>query len=331
MATDALDPNLLRSSKSGAKAATPSEVPAHNPSRRKEILKMLAYAGFFLWALVFFTMLKVPDSVVTNFLLNTLNQNTPYQWQAERISLGFFPLPHLRLDKLNLEPKFGVGVPIALDEVKIYPNPFSLIPIGGSAAFGGSFRAEAYKAVVKGSFSSGANLSLRIDTDSVDLSKVTPIARSGVDLKGSIANLHFQITLPSQRLANADGELDLKGKNMVFDPGSLSLPMTLPILNLGDVAVQAQIQRGQVKIEKFKIGAAGKDLDVLVNGTVNLADVTPNTRYDLHVQLKPSAAIKAAVPGIESMLGNFATLKPDGYYAMRIQGTLSAPAFPAKD
>ena len=330
MATDALDPNLLRSSKSGAKPP-PTEAPALTPSRRKDLLKALAYAGFFLWALVFFTMLKVPDSLVTNFLLNTLNQSTPYQWQAERISLGFFPLPHVRLEKLNLEPKFGVGVSVALDEVKIYPNPFSLIPTGGGSAFGGSFRAEAYKAVVKGSFSSGANFALRIDTDSIDLSKVTPLARAGLDLKGAIANLHFQITLPGQRLANADGEVELKGKNMVLDPASFSLPMALPVLNLGEVEVQAQIQRGQVKIEKCKIGAPGKDLDVQITGTVNLADVTPNTRYDLHVQLKPSATIKTAVPGIESMLGNFATLKPDGYYAMRIQGTLSAPAFPAKD
>ena len=329
MATDALDPNLLRSARGGAKpAAIPEPLPAAD--RRKRILKVIAYAAFFLTSVVAFTMLKVPDSVVTNFLLNTLNQNTPYQWQAERISLGFFPLPHLTLEKLNLEPKFG-GAAIALDEVRIYPNPFLMIPIGGPAAAGGSFRAEAYKAVVKGSFSSGANLSLKIDTDSVDLSKVTPLARSGIDLKGKLATLHFQITLPSQRVANADGEAELKGKDMVLDPSSLALPIALPILNLGDVDVVTQIQRGQVKIEKFKVGSAGKDLDMQITGTVNLSDIAQNTRYDLHVLLKPSATMKVAVPQIESMLGTWATLKPDGYSAMRIQGSMNAPAFPTKD
>jgi type II secretion system protein N len=328
MATDALDPNLLRSARGGAKAPIAETVPVAD--RKKRILKMIAYAAFFLVSVVAFTMLKVPDSVVTNFLLNTLNQNTPYNWQAERISLGFFPLPHLTLEKLNLEPKYG-GTAIALDEVRIYPNPFSMIPIGGSPSIGGSFRAEAYKAVVKGSFSSGSNLSLKIDTDSVDLGKITPLARSGIDLKGKIASLHFQITLPSQRVANADGEADLKGKDMVLDPSSFSLPMALPILNLGEIDVQAQIQRGVVKIEKFKVGAAGKDLDLQVTGTVTLADIAQNTRYDLHILLKPSATMKVAVPTIDSMLMSWATLRSDGYYAMRLQGSANAPAFPTKD
>jgi type II secretion system protein N len=330
MATDALDPNLVRSAKSTSKPGA-TAAPAQPKSRRKDLLKTLAYVLFFLWALAFFTMLKVPDSAITNFLLNSLNQNTPYQWQAERISLGFFPLPHLTLEKLNLEPKFGSGVPITLDEVRIYPNPFSLIPLGGPSAFGGTFRAEAYKAVVKGSFSSGSNLSLKIDTESVDLAKIKPLARSGVDLKGTLVNLHFQITMPSMQLTSSDGEVELKGKDMVLDPASFSLPIALPVLNLGDVNLQGQIQRGQVKIEKFKLGSAGKDLDMQVTGTITLADLTPNTRYDLHVLLKPSAAIKAVVPAIDSMLGTWATLKPDGYFAMRIQGTLSAPAFPTKD
>jgi type II secretion system protein N len=333
MPVDALDTNLLPASKrkgGEAKPASPAPGPA---SARKRALKIAAYVAFYLVSLVAFTLLKIPDSAVANVLLNSLNQNTPYQWQAEKIRIAFFPAPHLRMEKLGLEPKFpGAGVPLFFDEINVYPNPFSLIPVGGPPAFGGSFRAEAYKAVVHGSFSTGTNVSLRLETDSVDLAKLTPLASAGVDLKGALSSLFFQILLPNQRLGTAEGEVRLKAKNITFDPSALSLPVALPILNLGDVEIQGTINRGQLKIEKFKIGGPGKDLDVQIpSGTVMLSDVTPNTRYDLHLLLKPSPAIEKAVPGLGAMLATWSTLKPDGAYAMRIQGTLAAPAFPVKD
>lgn len=335
MATsDALDTNLLQTKRGRAtEPQSPADPVVAAAARRKRVLKVIAYAVFFFWSLVTFTLLKIPDSVVANFLLNTLNQNTPYQWQAEKIGIGFFPWPHLNMEKLDLEPKFpGAGPELRIDEVRVYPNPFALIPIGGAPAFGGSFRAEAYHATVKGSFATGKDVSLRIETaDGVDLAKIAPLA-SRVDLKGNVTNLDFRIYLPNQRVGNSDGEVTLKAKNIQLDPSSLGLPVVLPLLNLGDVDIQGTLARGALKIEKFKIGGPGKDLDITIpNGTVNLSDVTPNTRYDLHVQLKPSPAIEKAVPGLASMLQMWSTVKPDGSYAMRIQGTLAAPGFPAKD
>lgn len=331
MATDALDPNLLRS-KAAGKPAEAEGTPTMSGGRRKRVLKRVAYAAFFFWSLVTFTLIKIPDSAVANFLLNSLNQNTPYQWQAEKIGIGFFPAPHLRMEKLGLEPKFpGAGVPLFLDEVRIYPNPLALIPIGGGPSFAGSFRAEAYKATIRGYFSTGRDVSLHVETDSADLSKITPL-ESHVDLKGNVTALDFRIYLPSQRVGSADGEVTLKAKNIQFDPSGLGLPIVLPLLNLGEVDVQGTLTKGQLKIEKFKVGGAGKDLDLQIpNGTVNLSDVTPNTRYDLHVLLKPSPAIDKAVPGLSSTMGMWSTIKPDGSYAMRVQGTLGAPGFPARD
>jgi type II secretion system protein N len=327
--SDALDTNLLRT-KGGGKAAASAEAAldpiALSQLRRKKILKGLAYAVFFLWSLVTFTMLKIPDSVVANLLLNTLNQNTPYNWQAEKIGIGFFPWPHLTMEKLDLAPKFAGGGPdMRIDEIRVYPNPFALIPLGGAPAFGGSFRAEAYKTVVKGSFGTGHDLSLHVTTDSIDLGRIPPLA-AAMDLKGNVTALDFRIYLPGQRVGIADGEVVLKAKNVALDPSSFGLPIVLPLLNLGDVDVEGTLRQGALKIEKFKVGGAGKDLDIQIpSGTVNLSDVTPNTRYDLHVLLKPSAAMKAAVPGIDGMLGMWATVKPDGAYAVHVQGTLASP------
>ncbi len=335
MAVDTLDTNLVRSAKRPKEEPSQSNTlaPAKAASRRKRILKVVAYVVFFFWSLITFTLLKVPDSAVANFILKSLNENTPYQWQAEKIGIGFFPTPHIRMEKLGLEPKFpGGGVPLYFDDIRIFPNPFSLIPINGPPALGGSFRAEAYKSVVHGHFATGTNMALRIETDSLDLARLTPLTRSGIDLKGLINNLFIQLALPNQRLAMADGEVTLKMKNVVFDPSALGLPIALPLLNLGDVDVHGVANRGQVKIDRFKVGSAGKDLELQISsGTVVLSDVVPSTRYELHLLVKPSASIEKAVPGLGGMLASMATVKPDGFYAMKLQGTLSAPSFPSKD
>lgn len=326
---DSLDTNLLQSAKRRVDAPPESDAAI----RRKNIFKKVAYAIFFFWALVFFTVLKVPDSLITNSILNSLNQNTPYQWQAETVGLKFFPLPHLRFEKLALEPKIiGAGLPLSLDELRIYPNPFSLIPLWGGSSFGGSFRAAAYKGVLSGSMYMGGSSSIRLETDSLDLAQITPLVNAGIDVKGIVSSLAMKLSLPNQRMSLADGDITLKGKNFFVDPASFQTGFVLPILNLGDVDVQATARRGQVKIEKFKVGGSGKDLEVqITSGTIILADVSLNTRYELHLKIKPAPAIQTTVPGLVAMLESMATKQADGFYAMKLQGTLGSPGFPAKD
>jgi type II secretion system protein N len=329
---DAFDTNLVRTSKSASKNAAKEPVIAPKTKSNKGFLKKLAYVLIFLWALVTFTLVKIPDTLVTNVVLNNLNQNTPYQWQAERIGIGLFPAPHLQMLKLSLDPKNpGAGPALQVDELRIYPNPLSLIPIGGGVALGGSFRAEAYKAVLHGSFSMGKNISFRVYADSVDLSKISPLV-AYMPTKGNIQSLDVSLSMPGQKLSNANGKIDIAAKNVQVDPSNLGLPVVLPLLSVGDVNVEGTLTHGQLKVEKFKVGGSGKDLDLQIpNGQVTLADVAMATRYDLHVQLKPSAALEKAVPGFGSTIGVFATQKPDGYYATRIQGTLGSPGFPVRE
>ncbi len=332
MAVDTLDTNLLQSAKK-PKPIPGAVPPAPVNPKKKRALKKIAYAVIFLWAFLLFTVLKIPDSVVANFILNALNQGTAYQWQAESAKLGFFPIPHLRISKLKMEPKMpGSGGPIALDEIRLYPNPFSLIPMGGRAALGGSFSADVYGSTIKGSAAAGNNPALRIEANSVDLAKITPLSQGGYDLKGILSTIFIKFAIPGERIGLADGELSLKGKNVVFDPAALQLNFPLPILNFGEADIHATASHGQVKIDKLKIGSPGKDLEIkIASGLIVLSDVLPNTRYELHLLIKPSNGIEKAVPGLMAMLSSMATKREDGFYAMKLAGTLAAPAFPVKD
>ena len=305
----ALDTNLLQSAKKPKDGG--SAPPA---SRKKRVLKVLAYVGFFLASLVFFTVIKIPDAAIANYLLDQAHKASPnYQFRADRIAVRFFPLPHLEAEKVSMEPRFpGAAVPVALDELHVYPNPFIL---------GASFTADAYKAKFKGSGSMG---SFKVESENVDLAKLLPLTEIGLDLKGLVTSLYVQLSLHNQRLSTANGEIRVKGKNVVFDAGAFTQQagMPLPVLSLGDLELEGEAKAGQLRIEKCKIGSPGKDLEVQIpSGTITLADVMMNTKYDLTVHVKPSAATEKAMPAL-ALLPTIATRRPDGFYSIKLVGNL---------
>lgn len=312
MVTETLDTSLLQSAKKLKPSA--EEAVSTGTRRKKLILKGLAYLAFFLISLIFFTIVKIPNSAVANFLLNYANKNsTAYNFQAEKIGIRFFPMPHLEVENLLMEPRFpGAGVPVSLDQVKIYPNPLM--------GLGASFRADGYKSTIHGAASPN---SLKIETENLDLSKVSPLSEIGLDLKGLISSLYLQLSMQNQKISTADGDVRITGKNFVFDPTNFGLPVPLPVLNLGDLDLQATATNGQVRIDKLKIGSPGKDLEIQVpSGTIVLSDVLLNTRYELLLLIKPSAALEKAVPLLPSMLTTMATKRPDGFFGIRLAGNL---------
>lgn len=313
MATEAtLDPSLLTAKK------PKGELAGGFSPRRKRLFKVLAYVGFFLSALVFFTIIKIPDAAVANFLIAQAHQNAPnYQFQADKISVKFFPLPHLVAEKLSMEPRFpGSAIPFAFEELRVYPNPLVL---------GASFSGDAYKTTIKGSGSMG---SLHVQTENLDLSRFTPLGELNLDLKGIVTSLAVSLSLHNQRLSTAEGEVSLKGKQMTFDPSPFTqqMGMAFPVLNLGDLELEGEAKNGQLRIEKGKIGAPGKDLELLIvpGSTITFSDVMMNTKYDITLHVKPSAAIEKSVPAF-GLLGAMGTKRPDGFTSIKIAGSLVGP------
>jgi type II secretion system protein N len=324
-----VDASLLR----GPSAAEEEPLtPVTPPSRVRRALKLVAYAAIFLAALVLFTVLKLPDSLVANSVLNSLNNNTPYRWQAEKVSAHFFLLPHLNTEKLTMEGKgMSTMPPVTFDELKLYPSLFSLLPLTGSLAPKVSFDGTAYGASLKGSAKSGRDLAFTLNAENVNLGKVTPLAQAGIDLQGVLSKVAADLDLENNDLSKADGTVELSGKNFVLDPAALQIPMPLPVLDLGNVEIRGKADNGKFRIEHFQIGGAGKDLDIRVTGDITLQRNAMFSPANLRVVLKPSKKVIDAVPSIQGVLGTLATVQPDGYYAMRFTGTLGNLGLPRPD
>jgi type II secretion system protein N len=310
--TETLDTNLLQSAKK-PKESSPDPV----ASRKKRVLKIVSYIGFFLCSLVFFTVIKIPDAAIANFLLASAHKASPaYQFQAEKIGVRFFPLPHLEAEKFAMEPRFpGSAIPLLFDELRVYPNPLIL---------GASFSADAYKAKIHGSGSMG---SFRIESDNIDLAKVTPLTEMGLDLKGLVNLLYVKLATSNQRLSTANGEIRLKVKNFVFDPSTFAsqVGMSIPPLSLGDVDIEGEATNGTFRFTKAKIGGPTKDVEIQIpSGIITLSDVTLNTKYDITLHVKPSAESENKIPAF-AMVGAMGHKRPDGFISIKVAGNLVGP------
>jgi type II secretion system protein N len=318
MAVDTLDPNLLASSK---KAKAPPPIPeAAGVTRRRNFLKAVAYTAIFLAAVIFFFYIKTPASIVQGFVLNTLNQGGSLQWQADSISTRMLLLPHLRAENLSVAPTRGNFPPMKFDTMRIYPSFLSLIPWTGKMNPALSFDGTAYKAEFSGkAWPNGSALNLSIEN--MDFTELVPLLEAGVRLKGVVESLDTELELVGGRLSQANGTITAKGKNFVVDPSAFSLPLPLPILDLGALDLQARADKGRLNIEKFSIGTPGKDLEVRGTGSIQLMDTIQFSRLDLRLRIKPSAKIISAMPALQGMLTTIAAPQSDGFYAMKLSGT----------
>jgi type II secretion system protein N len=328
MAVDTLDPNLLSSGKK-AKAPPPIPVPPA-VARNRRILKPVAYIAIFFSALIFFFYVKTPASLVQGVVLNTLNQGGSMQWQADSISSRLFLFPHLKAENLTVAPTRGTFPPVLFDEMRIFPSFLSFIPWTGKMNPAFSFDGTAYKAEFAGkAWPNGSALNLTVEK--LDFSELVPLIEAGVRLKGVIDSLNTELELAGGRLSQANGTVSAKGKNFVVDPSAFSLPLPLPILDLGALDLRGRLDKGRLNIEKFSVGTPGKDLEVSGSGSIQLMDTIQFSRVDLRLRIKPSAKIMTAMPALQGMLGTIAALQPDGFYAMKVSGTFTQMGLPQPD
>lgn len=326
-----VDASLLRSPTSAGDDDLPIAAPPV-PNRLRRILKILAYIAIFLSALFLFMALKIPDSLVANSVLNSLNNGTPYRWQADKISAHFFLLPHLNTEKLTMEGKgMSTMPPVTFDTLKLYPSLLSFLPLTGSVNPKISFDGTAYGANLKGSARTGQNFSLSLNTENLNLGKVTPLVEAGVDLQGILTSLVADLDMENNDLSKADGTVKISGKNFVLDPAALQIPMPLPVLDLGTVEVRGKADKGKFKIEQFQVGGAGKDLELRVTGDITLQRNAMFSPANLRVVLKPSKKVMEAMPSLQGLLTTLAAPQPDGFFAMRFKGTLGNLGLPQPD
>ena len=316
--------------------------------RLKRIAPKVGYPIFYLFCLVVFLSWTFPyeklkERIVTTFNAQQRTSSSPQELQIEELDSSWLTGVKAKGVKL-IAPSADPTKPpteIKIDEASARISLLGLL-IGNKDV---SFRLEAFGGVVKGVFEdSGKERNIELTFDDVDMSKIDAIAANvGFPLEGKLVGT-LKLQLPEGKASKGNGTVALEIKDMYAgNAKELTVktplgPFTLPRLKVGNFAVTGDAKDGILKITK--VGASGGDVDVNGDGRVQLREVATDAHLEVNLKFKINDGYRNKNEKTKMLFGApGAKEKPmlemdprmakskssDGYYGLRIGGTLAKP------
>ncbi len=180
---------------------------------------------------------------------------------------------------------------LLIDRISVRP---SLFPPGVS------IRAKLLDGTVNVGVGGLGNVKVAVSLDDLDLSKGNLKGFSGMDLSGTLEG-DVALDLPralnpatkqmEPDLAQANGTIELDGRSLSINGGTITVPMygtptplDLPKVVLGDVAGKIKIEKGLTTIDTFR--GKSEDLELIIGGTIKLAKKLDYSELAVSLKLK---------------------------------------------
>lgn len=316
--------------------------------RLKRIAPKVGYPLFYLFALLVFLSWtfpydKVKERVVTSFNAAQRTSSAPTELQIEELDSSWVTgvkAKGVRLISPSADPT-KPPTEIRIDEARARISLLGLL-VGNRNV---SFRIEAFGGLIKGTFEdSGKERNIEVAFEDVDMSKIDAIAtNAGFPLEGKLVGT-LKLQLPEGKASKGNGSVNLEIKDMYAgNAKELTLktplgPFTLPRLKVGNFAVNGDAKEGILKLTK--IGASGGDVDVNGDGRVQLREVATDAHLDVNLKFKINDGYRNKNEKTKMLFGApGAKEKPmlemdprmaksktsDGYYGLKVGGTLAKP------
>jgi type II secretion system protein N len=139
---------------------------------------------------------------------------------------------------------------------------------------------------------------------------------------GKLAAAKGSISFTIASCVVGDGKTPLKVEGNPFLAGGL----TLPKVRLGDLRGEVAIDNGTAKLKNVEGKSA--DIDLALEGDLQLRDPFPNSLLNAYLRFKPSDAFLRTASTLQTVLQMAAAAgkRPDGGYGLRLSGRVAAPA-----
>ena len=313
--------------------------------RAKQVLKGFLYPVFYCGSLLFFLALTFPFERLKDRLVAEFNARQPAGagTRLEVDDMSGYWLSGIEAQGVRMigpTPAPGEdGKPrearvIKLNDIHARVSLLKLMFGTVQISFGG----EAFGGTISGSTSDadGArNVSLELEGVNVnDLPMLRDVV--GLPLEGKVSGT-VDLKLPESKLAKAEGKIELKIVDLAIGDGKAKIRETiaLPKVQAGELALEAEASEGRLKIGK--LGASGKDLDLVADGSIRLRDPVETSLAELSLRFKFSDAFKTRNDMAKALFGepgsslpglfdldpkNQRAKRPDGFYAFRLTGPL---------
>jgi type II secretion system protein N len=320
--------------------------------KQKRILKYVGYAAFYWFALLFFAYLTFPFDRLRTRIQSEFNtsQTGPNPLTLRLGHLSSYWFSGVRADELDLiSPPSTAPTEDAAKPAK--PKVMRIDTVHARVSllrllFGTlhvNFGAEAFGGELSG-FTSDADGGRKFELDIEDLGLANaPLLADmlGLPIAGELTG-HVEFLLPEGKLSKAEGKVDLKFAALSAGDGKTKVlnAIALPKVELGDLTLKATATAGGLKVDQ--LSAAGKDLDLLGDGSVRLRDTFEQSVLSMNARFKFNdrftnkddmtrslfGAPGSSAPALFDMVPqNKHAKRPDGFYGWRVNGTFSHPTF----
>ena len=274
-------------------------------------LFLLAGAGLLLLGMLTGFYLFFPADALKQRITQELNIRTGSDVQIEQVAL--YPFLSLSATQVNITSA-ALPRPLEIEDLRVAPQWLTLL----SNDPGVTLQAR----LMSGNVSGKLQKSGLISAIATGLRFVLPLQKPmPLNITGTLkqATLNGATRLDTETQTNFSLRL-----NEVLVKGLDILKADSPGLDLGEIILEVDGQGRAMKI--MTLSAKGGDLDINGDGTLLIGHTSAVSRIKLELQIRPSST---ADPSIASLLELAGKHGPNGFYSLKVSGTLAKPVLKA--
>lgn len=285
-------------------------------SKSKRVLKTISWGLFALFCLLFFTLLRIPQTKITATLLGMVNQELAPMGYALSADEGKIKMGLGLYYELNGVKVIKTATQKALSFSKLELHPSIIAAIQGK--FGGNIAVEEGEGRIHGSvYLKNQKPEADLKVESLNLGRIGVLPFLNPDLQGT-AEVKGSIQIGEQ-----SGQIGLELTRIALDETKIQ-GFQIPRIALATGALDIDIAQPNVKIKTFRLGraAASDDLYASLKGDVKLAPYIDSSEANLRVELSLSPKLQQSFSLLDALLGQMK--QKDGSYKFKLIGPLNA-------
>ena len=293
-------------------------------SQGEKIIKRMGWIGFALICFIFFTLIKLPDDRLKNYIDGTLNSVLAQRGIAisstDSHMSYLFGISYVMKGVTLMGPP--PSPPIHIQKVEISPSLLSLL-VG---KFGGSLFIQDGEGSLNSSFSmKGSKISASGKLKKFDIGKAGLLTLAADIQASAVLDGNFSISGDFSVPSSLDGSTAIHLSQVIIDPQTIA-GFSIPRLSISEGIIDLTFDQGKATIKTFQLGKTGNPADDLkgtLTGDATLAKQWESSTLNLKSRFSLSENVLKAFVILDVILGG--GKQPDGSYAFSLIGPIEAP------
>lgn len=295
---------------------------------KKRWVRVTGYSCLGAFSFVYFLFAGFPFDKLVPARLAAIERTTGMHVETTDVHAGW--LFDLVAEGVKVTPiaRRGFGAPAAAepdepvlvaDRVAVSMNPFALLLLRASLGVD----AKLYGGRVHGSIVlSKSTTSVDLALSGLEIGKYPMLAdKFQIKADGQVGGT-VALSMPNDDASKANGEIDLTIKDAKIEPSNVYNAFQIP-QTIFDKGAAAKITVKDGKATFQDVGLHGADLDVSLDGDLELRKQMEMSQWDARADIRASDTFKAAIPMLDVFLSP--GKGTDGIYHYRLQGMLQSP------